>query len=269
VAHCSWQYRRRNGVTWKIVSVGGERYPLLGRTVGQTTIDGGVTWTLTSTTPTYADNVAVWTPQFPAHGIIAHTRVAIDDCFIANVNGDGLHYVASTGFALPTNINGSSARRVRMVGTAGHGVLLLGGDSNACYFEAIDVDTTGGYGIWDSSFLGNTHVAHQVATGGRGAYASTGQTAARSWYGCYSEGGQPPSRMLSPAVVIGGLHGAGFTSDCTAVIFSGNNWPHNLTCDRSQELWGYRNGLPFTNRVWQLGEYCLEGSNGKYAHRSP
>lgn len=50
-----------------------------------------------------------------------------------------------------------------------------------------------------------------------GAYASTGINARNIFIGCYSESGsQPPSKIVSPSMVLGGLHSAGFTPDSTS-----------------------------------------------------
>src|SRR5438132_287007 len=264
------------GVLWKLVSIKGEngqsieKAQLLGRTVGQTTIDGTVTWTLTAKMPTVTDGDATWIPKFPTHGIVNHVASEVDDVWLGDINGDAMHYIASTGLATPTNINGSSARRIRMSTIAGHGLYLAGGDSNACYFEAFNITLTGGYGIYDASFLGNTHIGHQVDAGGRGAYSAAGPVEPSIWLGCYSAGGQPPSRILAPAIVLGGFHGAGFTTDSTARIISGKEQGFTVRVERSQELWGYQNDLPFPHRVWALGEVCFENTPNTgaiYAHR--
>jgi len=46
-----------------------------------------------------------------------------------------------------------------------------------------------------------------------GAYASTGLNARNLFIGCYSESGsQPPSNIVAPSMVLGGLHASGFTA---------------------------------------------------------
>lgn len=42
-----------------------------------------------------------------------------------------------------------------------------------------------------------------------GAYAATNDNARTGWIGCYSEGGQASTQIATPAMVLGGLHGAG------------------------------------------------------------
>jgi hypothetical protein len=49
-----------------------------------------------------------------------------------------------------------------------------------------------------------------------GAYKSDSDTAVNIFLGCYSESGQPPSDIIHPAQVIGGLHGAGFLPNSSA-----------------------------------------------------
>ena len=53
-----------------------------------------------------------------------------------------------------------------------------------------------------------------------GAYKSDSDSAVSSFFGCYSEGGQAPSNIIAPAIVYGGLHGAGFSANSSCFIIS-------------------------------------------------
>lgn len=55
-------------------------------------------------------------------------------------------------------------------------------------------------------------------------YRSTNANARNVFIGCYSEGAQPPARIMSPAVVVGGIitgGGAGMSDDSTGLIIAG------------------------------------------------
>jgi len=90
-------------------------------------------------------------------------------------------------------------------------LLVDGADVNAGVVTALDCSSNGGWGINDSSFLGNTYVACHVDGNTLGSYRSDDPNARNVFVGCYSEGGWPASSIAFPSIVVGGLHGAGFT----------------------------------------------------------
>lgn len=57
-----------------------------------------------------------------------------------------------------------------------------------------------------------------IATKEGAAYKHDDSNATSLFLACYSEGGQPPSQIMSPAEVKAGMHGAGFTRNSTAAI---------------------------------------------------
>jgi hypothetical protein len=70
------------------------------------------------------------------------------------------------------NANTSRFSRMRTSSCGKHGVYINGGDVNACLFEGIDSSSNGGCGVWDGSFLGNTHVMTHTAANGLSAQVS-------------------------------------------------------------------------------------------------
>jgi hypothetical protein len=149
------------------------------------------------------ENVVV--RQFGRHGINAANDVApdhyCDNFYIANV-------------VLQNN--------------RGCGLYVQGGDANAgttvqvrCYANQL-------WGIWDDSFLGNTHVSPQCHSNGAdntpkgeaaavwaaagivtGPYRSEKTAVQNVWISPYSEGDQSPNRLNGHNIVIGGDNGAG------------------------------------------------------------
>ena len=148
-----------------------------------------------------------------AHGIWLRARATIRNVTIDLFKGNGVNIVASAGGggALEGNANNFAIDTMRIVRCGGHGVFINGADVNAGVAKGIDVSNNAGWGIFDSSFLGNTHIAHHADQNALGAFKSDDPNARNLWLGCYSEGSQPTSQLAFPSQVVGGLHGAGIT----------------------------------------------------------
>ncbi|VVP78392.1 hypothetical protein [Pseudomonas fluorescens] len=92
-------------------------------------------------------------------------------------------------------------------------------------------------------------------------YRSTGSNARNVFLGCYAEGAQPPAHILKPAVVIGGILGAGpLTPESTALVLSDNRISDFENTNNSS-LYTFSIGLKGTNTV--LGLFAVgDHSNG-------
>ena len=97
-----------------------------------------------------------------------------------------------------------------MEDNGGHGVYVHGPDSNAGIGIGINAVANGGWGIYGSSFLGNTYMGCHTSTNRGGAYKIEGGTNFSVLMGCYSESDQTASVVHQVGVVVGGDHGAGF-----------------------------------------------------------
>lgn len=148
-----------------------------------------------------------------AHGIWLRARATIRNVTIRDFRGNGVNAVASAGGggALEGNCNNFRLDTMRIIQCGGHGVFVNGADANAGTIIGVDASSNQGWGIYDSSFLGNTYVGCHTDNNTLGAYKSDDINARNLWLGCYSEGGQPTSNMVFPAQVVGGLHAAGIT----------------------------------------------------------
>lgn len=150
------------------------------------------------------------------NGLEIQWRGYVENVTVAGFSGDGCNIVA-TGPSRNANLWRVSNSKFNDNG--GNGFYVQGGDSNAGIGSGISCERNNGWGIWDSSFLGNTYIGCHVAGNLGGAYKSDGASAANIFLGCYSEGdGTPKSFIAAPALVIGGLHGAGFTTTSTGAI---------------------------------------------------
>ncbi len=177
-----------------------------GASVGTTTTDNHVTWTT-------AHQTAIWL-RASAH---------INNVSVFAISGDGVEVVASTSLVPSTNANGSSISQLYLEQTNGNGLYIAGADANACDFSGVSANSFKGWGVWDSSFLGNHHTAHQVASAvAVGAYKSDNTNARNVFDGCYAESGTGAASIKSPAIFIGGLPD-GFTSDTDALLLYNNS----------------------------------------------
>jgi len=140
-----------------------------------------------------------------AHGIDMQARIKVKDCSISGFKGNGINLVADINYR--TNANCWAIDTVNLVGNGGHGLYVDGGDTNAGVGKSINSSANGGWGIYDSSFLGNTYLGCHTASNVLGAYKSDNANARNIFLGCYAEGGQPASEIASPSMVIGGLFG--------------------------------------------------------------
>lgn len=153
------------------------------------------------------------------HGAWMRARGEVSNVSIDGFGGNGIHIVADSGSSDPAvlgNANNWMVSRVRIVG-CNHGMYVEGGDTNAGTAIAVDVSNNRGWGIWDYSFLGNSYFGCHAEANLLGPYKSNGANACNEFFGCYSESGQPPSSLMKPAAVWGGMHAAGITG--TAAVY--------------------------------------------------
>lgn len=155
-----------------------------------------------------------------AHGIWLRARATIEDVIVTGFKGNGINIVATAGGggALEGNANNWQVSRCSVISNGGHGLFTDGADCNAGAAVGVNASSNTGYGIYDSSFLGNSYVGCHSASNVAGAYQTDNANAGNVLVGCYSESGQPASKLVHPTLILGGLHAAGFTTDSTAAF---------------------------------------------------
>jgi hypothetical protein len=163
------------------------------------------------------DNQVTW-KCLVAPGILLHARAYIHNVEVYNFTNSGIHIQASHFYCPKTNANGFHLSQVAVVNCGGHGVLVVGDDASAGLGSALDLESCSGYGIYDHSFLGCTWVMPQAAGCGRGAYRLDGGNARSILVGAYAEADNPPSRVMFPSMVVGGIQGSGFDSSTNGLI---------------------------------------------------
>jgi hypothetical protein len=139
------------------------------------------------------------------HGIVVLGPTVIENCFVRNFPGNGIHIHADVTQQPPTNANTFRIIGGKALRNGGHGLYVKGGDANGgvvIHFRAID---NKGWGIYEDSFLGNTYIACPTASNTLGAiYAASAK--ASFFFGCYVEGGTGGKiQVEAPSVWVGSL----------------------------------------------------------------
>lgn len=151
-----------------------------------------------------------------AHGVTMRARAVVRNVLTWGWSGDGMRVIAAAGsIEYEGNANGFRIEGGSSYYNGGNGLLVTGPDANAGYILGLDASHNSGWGIYDSSFLGNTYVACHTASNTLGSYKSDNENARNVFLGCYSESGQPPASLITPALVVGGIQAAGFTAEST------------------------------------------------------
>jgi hypothetical protein len=175
------------------------------------------------------------------HAINVRSNIIIEDVFIDGWSGDGVHANTSVGGggANEGNSNVSFVNRLRVTNVR-NGVFIDGADANAWTLIGVYGTYCRQHTVWDSSFLGNTHIGHHSANAGlvpgvpasvvsysgnryyvkqgQAAGASTnapsGTSAANTWWR-YIEPGAPASWLNIPTWTSGlsVREGGGFRTD--------------------------------------------------------
>lgn len=96
------------------------------------------------------------------HGIQLRDNATIRDCWIENFEGDAIHIYATSGGSPDGNANIFTIDTVFVSGCR-DGLFVKGADANAGQVHGLNVNYSRRWGIYDSSFLGNTYTACHVA----------------------------------------------------------------------------------------------------------
>ena len=149
---------------------------------------------------------------------LALTRSRWSNCTFAGVAG--------TGHAIWPYINANFTQVdfCFSIKNTGHGFYAGGtADSQMCTWTRCLVRGNGGWGIYDSGFLGNLMMSCQADGNWRGQYLVDDTGARSTVIGCYSEGNHPPSKFGDNAVVLGGNHGARMVDDTRGLRLLNHN----------------------------------------------
>jgi hypothetical protein len=146
------------------------------------------------------------TPDGTSHGIWLKARALIRNSAVAGFAGNGVHIVADSGSTVPASRGNANLWKIDNVRSVNnyHGIFVDLGDANAGGAYNADCSSNQGWGIYDSSFLGNTYTACHTATNTLGGYKTDNVNAQNVFVGCYSETPQA-GEFVQPTTIIGGV----------------------------------------------------------------
>lgn len=119
------------------------------------------------------------------HGIQLRARATVEHCRVASFAGDGIYINAGVGAGTYEGNANSFQVMFCIVNGCRNGLYVNGADANAGTVVGGDYSHNRRWGVWDSSFLGNTYVGvHSASNGWDGAEFSipTGSTLSGNRY---------------------------------------------------------------------------------------
>jgi hypothetical protein len=150
--------------------------------------------------------------------------------------GNGMHISADHTRNPPTNANGWRITGGKALDNGGHGLFVEGGDANAGLALHLRSNTNGKWGIFDSSFLGNTYIQCPTSSNQLGAVHAE-STAASCFFGCYVESGSGGKVEIKDPSVWIGSHAA--PTGAGTILDAG----------QMRGIWQVKNDLDPTNTV--------------------
>jgi len=137
---------------------------------------------------------------------------------------NGVRIVAAigSGGATEGNANLWYLNDVHCNGNGSDGLYVDGADANAGLALKVNCSNNGGYGIVDSSFLGNTYIGCHTDGNTLGPIATDDPNAQSVFIGCYAETGE--AALVSPTIMIGGLNSSSsrVSAASTAFVLGGS-----------------------------------------------
>ena len=172
-------------------------------------------------------------------GISIKTMTRIESVTVYGFREHGILIDASTSYTPASNANLWEIRSCTVDSNGSHGLYVKGADANAGAAYNLNAKGNGGWGIYDSSFLGNTYVACHAASNTLGPYKSDNNNARNSFIGCYAEGGQPASSIAYPSIAVGGIHSPGFGATDSYILGGIRGFVINPAIDVPTVYFGY------------------------------
>ena len=206
------------------------------------------------------------------NGIVINSKCSVEDVYLTGFKGHGIYAYAIA----PTNGNANNfqIKNVKSYGNNLCGLYVVGADVNAGFIQALDASLNGQWGVYDSSFLGNTYIACHTSGNGSGAYKSDNPNARNLFLNCYSESDQPTSVISAPAIMIGGIHGGAQPTGTGIFIRDGYINNVSLTADGTTSMQAGYGGSIFgfsstgDTNVWNWGKLAANTYGYTYANLS-
>ena len=155
--------------------------------------------------------------------LIRAGNIYLENVWTFSFKRDGIRIRAAVGGGGELEGNGNlwSLQNINSELNGGNGLFVDGADSNAGTAINVNGSLNLGWGIYDSSFLGNTYIGCHTDGNTLGPYKTDGPNAANMFIGCYTETGL--SEILSPSCFIGGIAAstAKVATSTTGFMFNG------------------------------------------------
>lgn len=149
------------------------------------------------------------------NGIVMNCKASLEGIYVTKFKGHGIYVYAQA--ATNGNANNFTITNCKSFDNSKCGMFATGADANAGVITMLDTSGNGEWGIYDSSFLGNTYVGCHSSVNTSGAFKTDNANAANVFVGCYSESGQPAASFHPRTLVLGGLHGAGVNTSASQI----------------------------------------------------
>jgi len=145
----------------------------------------------------------VWTDSFRRNGIRIAAAIGSGGVTEGNAN---LWYLSD----------------VSCLRNGGDGLYIDGADANAGLALKVNCSNNLGYGIVESSFLGNTYIGCHTDGNTLGSIVTDGATNSSVFIGCYAETGE--ASIIAPSLMIGGLNSSSerVTAASTGLVLNGS-----------------------------------------------
>lgn len=142
-------------------------------------------------------------------GIWARCRVRIEDVAVSGFAGHGIMVKATQGggTSLEGNANQWRIDSATLFSNTKSGLFIEGADANAGVSIGVDCRSNGEWGIYDSSFLGNTHIAYHCDGNTSGELKADEATARVLFLGGYTETGGASNSIVPPSIILFSFNG--------------------------------------------------------------
>ncbi|CAN5837946.1 hypothetical protein BH18ACI4_BH18ACI4_18830 [soil metagenome] len=141
-----------------------------------------------------------------AYGVHLNMRAAISNIYVTGFSSHGVYIDSNES---DKNCNNWYISNVALYLNGGDGLRVNGYNANAGNAIGVDASQNSGYGIRDTSFLGNIYIGPHSMGNALGGFSSTGGVNRSTWVLPYAESGQPNSSFNFPALLLGGTLGGG------------------------------------------------------------
>lgn len=141
------------------------------------------------------------------NGIVIESQICLERVYVTGFTSHGISHVASSGTKGNANLVSTYNVVVDLCGITGstvaHGYYVDGTDVNQSSHFKLDCRNNTGWGIYDSSYLGNDYYGPHTANNVLGGFKTEGAVNSSVFYHPYTEGDQPASEIMSPSQVYG------------------------------------------------------------------